>query len=385
MSGRTEVPRRRTAWLARLAVLAAMCVALAAVAACGSNDDEGSSGSATSTSGGAGADGEAGGERADVVLLNNFMGNTWRPVMMRSAELLARVPPLSESVESLRLVVTDNSASAQNAALNSALLDKPDLILIDAANATASNQTIAKVCDAGVVVVSFDVNVTAPCAWKIGIDFEEMGAVAARWMAEEIGERGTVFLDLGQAGAASGADWARGARGVLSEYPDITVKTYYGEFSQGAEQSAVANLVATNPDVAGLLTFGYGPPAQKALRQAGKDYVPMTGFSYAESVNFCAENSDVPCLLRSSPTWVSGSAMQLGVDVINGRQTGEAGFVILDAPWFHGGDVQPDTRYEVIPVADGADPSLNGGLMLPLSPSWARLDTAEVLEQPNVG
>lgn len=371
--------RGRTRASVRGVGLIAACALALTVVACGGSSTD----SSTGTSAGAATEGSA--EKARVVLMNNFMGNSWRPVMMRSAELLAEVPPLDAHVEDLKLVVTDNSAAAQNAALNSALLDKPDLILIDAANATASNQTIEKVCKAGVVVVSFDVNVTAPCAWKIGIDFHDMGTVAGKWMAETIGGEGTVFLDLGQAGAQSAADWADGAKEALADYPDINIKTYYGEFSEGAEQAAVANLVATNPDVKGLLTHGYGPPAQRALKKAGKDYVPMTGFAYAGTVNFCAENPTVPCLIRSSPSWVSGSAMQLGLDVISGKEQGPARFVTLAAPWFASGDVTPDTKDEVIAVSDGAEPSLNPGLMLPLSPSWAQLDTEEVLQKPNVG
>lgn len=318
------------------------------------------------------------------IVMNNFMGNTWRPVMMRSAQVLADVGPLKGQIDGPKLVVTDNSAAAQNAALNSALLDKPKLVVIDAANATASNQTIQKVCKSGATVVSFDVVVTAPCAWKIAVDFEQMGEVAATWMMKETKGQGPIFLDQGQPGAASVAAFDAGAKKVLAKFPGVKIKTYYGQFSIGGEQSAVSSLVATTPDVKGIIGHAYGWPALEALRKAGKGPVPVTGFSYNQSLLYCIKHK-ADCLLKSSPTWVSGSAMRLGVDVLNGKIKGSPRTIVLPAPWFYSGPNKPKSSDPAYTIATSALPKVSPAIMLPLSPPWAKLTPKEVLAAPKIG
>jgi ribose transport system substrate-binding protein len=302
--------------------------------------------------------------------------------MERSAELLAQMPPLKGRIASLRIVNTENSASAENAALNSAILTKPDLILFDAASAAASNQAIQAACAAGITVVSFDVLVTAPCAWKIGVPFYDEGHGFAEWMAKTIGGKGTIFMDLGTAGAKSSGDWNNGANAVFAKYPGIKVYTFYGNFSPGGEQSAVATLLTAHPNVDGILTQDYGAYSLYALAQAHHAMVPVTGYSYNESLLACLKYK-VACLFHSSPTWVSGEAMRLGIDVLDGKVKGTPHFTALPAPWFRSNTVAfSQSIGPVYTVKDSAQPSLAGGIMLPLSPAWATLKAADVMTKP---
>jgi ribose transport system substrate-binding protein len=375
-------------WRRRRALVAAVLAVLAlAIVACGDDDDSSSGGDGGSSTSGS-SDSGGGEEKVNAQLLNSFMGNTWRPVMMRSAELLATRAPLDARIEELKLVTSDNTAAAQNAALNNMLLDPPDMVLIDASSPTASNQTIQKVCDAGSVVISFDNPVTAPCAWKILVDFKTMGVIYAKWMAEVLDGKGKVFLDMGLPGTSTSEEFGASALDTLAaEAPDIEVERYYGKFAAGAEQSGVANLVSANKDVAGIISFAYGAPAQQALEKAGVDPVPMTTFSYNEGMIWCNDH-DVPCLLGSSPAYISGEAMRLGLDVIDGKKTGEPTTVFFASPFFlKGTDVQPDTDAEVYPVEDYVEPDLDPGTTIPLSPEWSDplLTPEEVLEPPNIG
>jgi ribose transport system substrate-binding protein len=343
------------------------------VTACGS-------GSGSSGGGGTGK----GGGKADIDLLNSFLGNTWRPVMMRSAQLLATRPPLSARVAKLKLVTSDNSAAGQNAALNNMLLQKPDVILIDASSPTASNQTIQKVCQAGVTVVSFDNPVTAPCAWKILVDFKTMGVIYAKWMAKVLNGKGKIFLDMGLPGTSTSAEFGASALTTLKQYPGIQVKKYYGKFAAGAEQSGVASLASANKDVKGIISFAYGAPAEKALQQAGIAPVPLTTFSYNEGMLWCKDHH-VPCLLGSSPAYISGEAMRLALDVRDGKRKGPARTVFYPSPFFLSGtNVKPDTKNPVKPVDKYAEPGLDPGTTIPLSPDWAHLTANEVLQPPNI-
>jgi ribose transport system substrate-binding protein len=322
----------------------------------------------------------------DIVLINNFMGNTWRPMMERSAQILAEKGPLAERVASFRIMNTENSATAQNAAINSLVLEgKTDLILLVAASPTASNQAIKAACDAGIVIVSYDVLVEEPCAWKINQDWKKAGRGWAKWIANQMGGKGVIFHDLGQSGASSSRDIVAGNEEVLKNYPDLKIYTYYGEFAQGTEQAGVATLLAAHPEVNGILSHGYGANALYALDKAGLKPLPVTGFGYNESLLACL-NYKVPCLLKGQGAWVSGEAMKLGLDILDGKVTGEPRFIEVHMPWFTNTD---DTSFAeegdpVYKIQDYAEANLPGGLMMPLSPPWFEFDSTEVLTPPKV-
>lgn len=324
------------------------------------------------------------GKAYSVILINNFMGNTWRPVMMRTAQLLGQQAPLKSRVSNIRLVVSDNNAASENSAINSAILAKPDILLVDAANSTASNQQIAQACKAGITVVSFDVEVTAPCAWKIAVDFYHQGVGQAQYVVNAAHGKGTILLDLGMQGAQSVDDWLRGVKSVLAKYPNVKVKTYYGQFSPGGETSGVAGLIPSTPQIDGLITHDYGAYGLEALHRAGRKPVPTAGFSYNISLLTCVKYK-VPCIFYSSPTWISGEALKLGIAIRDGKVTGKPHQIILKAPWFVSDHSIkfPAHGYPVLDVKKSALPKVNGGIMLPLSPPWAKLSTAAVLQKPH--
>jgi len=319
-------------------------------------------------------------EMLDVVLINNFMGNTWRPLMERSLQLAVEEPPLNDRVNPVRFINTENDATAQNAAIQTVILDEVDVILLLAASPTALNQSLQEACDAGIVVVTFDTIAEAPCAWKIALDFDAQGESSAHWMANAIGGEGTIFLDLGLEGVAPAIAFAEGAQRALEEYPDIEVITYFGGFSPGEEQAQIATLAAANPDVDGILGFAYGNYGNEALELAGIDPVPTTGFAYSEAMVYFADTG-APALLWSSPAWISIEALHLALDVIDGERTGEPEFVILDAPYFMNNDIEIPTENPILDLNEYAA-DLEPGLMLPLSPPYLELDREEVLKPP---
>ena len=204
------------------------------------------------------------------------MGNSWRALMERSAQLLIDQPPLKGRISDLRIINTDNTAAAQNAVISNLILEKPDILLLEAASTTASNQVIQQACDAGIVVITYDQLAEAPCAWKLAPDFTEVGEIEAKWLVEQMGGKGKVFLDLGLAGASPAIDAAKGAHSVFDKYPDIKLVTYYSNFTPGEEQAQVASLVPAHPDVTGILTLHAAAYALDALQggraRAGADH-----------------------------------------------------------------------------------------------------------------
>lgn len=372
----------RRGW--RLVLIASMAAALAvALSACGgsSSSSESSGGGEEAASESESQSGGGSGEKYKVVVLNSYLGNTWRPVMIKTAEVLSKKPPLSESISSTKIVNTENTPAAEAAALQSITLEEPDLVVIDAASPTAVNSAIQEACSAGITVVTFDQLAEAPCAWKIGVPFKQIGTAWASWIAEEIGGKGKIIRDEGLEGAPASQESNEGINEVLKENPAISQVTFFGKYAPGDETSGVTQLASSNPDVVGVLTQAYGGYAIKVMKETTGKTVPTAGWSYNVSLEQC-EKTKTPCLLVSSPTWVVGSAMKLGIEVLNGEVTGEPKFVPLETPIF----TNTKTKFinEVGPVEELEGASLKGkneGLMLPLSPPWAELTAEEVLSE----
>jgi ribose transport system substrate-binding protein len=318
----------------------------------------------------------------DAVVLNSFVGNPWRTLMQRHAEVLSKKPPLSRFIKSVRIVNSDNNPAAGSAAIRAAALEEPDILAIDAVSATGQNQAVQEACKKGIIVVAFDILVTAPCAWKVGLDFNLVGRTWADWLARAVGGKGEIIMDLGTAGAKASDDINSAAKKVFKRYPGIkVVGTFYGNYNAGDERTGVTKLIRAHPNIVGVFTQDFGGESLLAIKDAGFDprKVAVTGFAYNQSLKACKDLKG-KCLLISSPSWVSAVALQTGVDVLQKKLKGTPRFLALKAPLF------TDTKFafnrsglgKLYPLVKSYDPKLPPGTSLPLSPPWAKVTVAEV-------
>src|ERR1700737_3433692 len=69
----------------------------------------------------------------------------------------------------------DKEVPTQAAQIQNLILQGYDAIVINASSPDALNGAIKQATDAGIVVVSFDGSVTEPGAWRVVVDFKDMG------------------------------------------------------------------------------------------------------------------------------------------------------------------------------------------------------------------
>jgi hypothetical protein len=75
--------------------------------------------------------------------------------------------------------------------------------------------------------------------------------------------------------------------------------------------------------------------------------------------------------------------MRLGLDVLDGKRKGTPTTVFFPSPFFlTNTDVQPETKAPVKEVDEYAEPTLDPGTTIPISPDWAKLTAEEVLKPP---
>jgi ribose transport system substrate-binding protein len=210
-----------------------------------------------------------------IALSNNYAGNSWRQAMLRSWDKVTGPAVEAGIVAAADAFTTaENQVTEQAAQIQNLVLQGYDAIVINAASPDALNGAVKEACDAGVTVVSFDGIVTEPCAWRIAVDFHQMGKDEVIYLAEKLPEGGTVLEIRGLAGVFVDDEISAGIHEGVAENDQFTiVGSVNGDWDQARAQAAVAGILPSLPaDIVAVVTQGgdgYG--AAQAFAAAGRD------------------------------------------------------------------------------------------------------------------
>jgi ribose transport system substrate-binding protein len=168
----------------------------------------------------------------------------------------------------------ENQATEQAAQIQNLILQGYDAIVVNAASPTALNGAVKEACDAGIIVVSFDGIVTEPCAWRIAVDFKQMGKDEVVYLADKLPDGGKLLEIRGLAGVFVDDEISAGIHEGVAENPQFEiVGSVHGDWAQDVAQRAVAGILPSLPaDIVAVVTQGgdgYG--AAQAFDAAGRD------------------------------------------------------------------------------------------------------------------
>ena len=136
-----------------------------------------------------------------IALSNNYAGNSWRQAMLRSWDKVTKEAVSTGIVAAADPFTTaENQVTEQAAQIQNLVLQGYDSIVLNATSPDALNGAVKEACDAGVTVVSFDGIVTEPCAWRIAVDFKQMGKDEVLYLAEKMPQGGDLLEIRGLAG-----------------------------------------------------------------------------------------------------------------------------------------------------------------------------------------
>jgi ribose transport system substrate-binding protein len=210
-----------------------------------------------------------------IALSNNYAGNSWRQAMLESWETITKPAVEAGIVAAADAFTTaENQATEQAAQIQNMILEGYDAIVVNAASPTALNGAVKEACDAGITVVSFDGIVTEPCAWRIAVDFKQMGKDQLVYLAEKLPDGGKLLEIRGLAGVFVDDEISAGIHeGVAENTQFEIVGSVHGDWAQDVAQKAVAGILPSLPeDIVGVVTQGgdgYG--AAQAFAAAGRD------------------------------------------------------------------------------------------------------------------
>lgn len=208
-----------------------------------------------------------------IALSNNYAGNSWRQAMLKSWDKVTKQAVADGIVAAADPFTTaENQATEQAAQIQNLILQGYNAIVINAASPTALNGAVKEACDAGIIVVSFDGVVNEPCAWRIAVDFKQMGAVQLDYLAERLPDGGNLLEIRGLAGVFVDDEIHAGIeQGVAKHTKFKIVGSVHGDWTQEVAQKAVAGILPSLPEIAAVVTQGgdgYG--AAEAFKAAGR-------------------------------------------------------------------------------------------------------------------
>jgi ribose transport system substrate-binding protein len=208
-----------------------------------------------------------------IALSNNYAGNSWRQAMLRSWDKVTK-PAVADGIVAAADAFTtaENQVTEQAAQIQNMILQGYDAIVVNAASPDALNGAVKEACDAGITVVSFDGIVTEPCAWRIAVDFKQMGKDEVLYLAKKMPEGGNLLEIRGLAGVFVDDEISKGIHEGVAENPQFKiVGSVHGDWAQDVAQKAVAGILPSLPEIKAVVTQGgdgYG--AAQAFKAANR-------------------------------------------------------------------------------------------------------------------
>jgi ribose transport system substrate-binding protein len=208
-----------------------------------------------------------------IAFSNNYAGNSWRQAMLKSYDIVTKKAVADKIVAAADVFTTaDKEVPTQAAQIQNLVLQGYDAIVINASSPDALNGAVKQACDAGIVVVSFDGIVTEPCAWRVVVDFKDMGRQEVEQMAKFQPKGGNLLEIRGLAGTSIDDAIHQGITEGVAAHPEFKiVSSVTGDWDQTTAQKAVATVLPSLPDIVGIVDQGgdgYG--AAQAFAAAGK-------------------------------------------------------------------------------------------------------------------
>lgn len=185
----------------------------------------------------------------------------------------------------------DSDPVKQNNLIESAIANKVDAIAVMIPDDSAFDETICKAMDAGIGVVSMNVDDAEGSAGNcrmafMGQNFVDTGYLIARRMIEEhgIGEGDLVFTPVEAPEAVYAIQRYEGVKKALEEVGATAEQVGTG-FNLADVQTTEVQFLLGNPDTKAIIALGSAPltVAPKAIEEAGVD-IPLGGFDLTQDI-----------------------------------------------------------------------------------------------------
>ena len=292
----------------------------------------------TSACGGGAGGAQGGGDgKYRIALSMSYSGNDWQGEAANLVKVSAAKEPLKSKIEKLDVFVAGTEAQNQISQIQQMIVSGYDAIIIYPISPTALNNVIKQGCDAGIVMMTYDAQVTEPCAHNVTFDQKEAGKVTAEALADLMGNKGNVVLITGVAGTSVDEDRTSAAKAVFQERGITVLDQCAGNWAQGPAGECMNRFLAAFNNIDGVWAQVGGPAVLDALDAAGKPYIPILSESENRFrlalVDPTYTSKGLTGASYGSPPWQGAAALKLAIDSLDTgkklEQTIDVGYPFL--------------------------------------------------------
>src|SRR5271165_5366137 len=144
--------------------------------------------------------------------------------MLKSYDIVTKKAVADGVVAAADVFTTaDKEVPTQAAQIQNLILQGYNAIVINASSPDALNGAIKQACDANIVVVSFDGIVTEPCAYRVMVDYRQLGEAQVDYLAKRFPNGGNLLEVRGVPGTSIDNSFHQGMIEGLAKHPNFKI------------------------------------------------------------------------------------------------------------------------------------------------------------------
>ena len=191
-----------------------------------------------------------------VFLSMSYIGNDWQAEATNMVKALALSKDFVNKVD-LQVQVAGPSAQRQIQQINAMVQAGAEAIVVYPISPTALNQVVKNACDKGVKIFTYDLDITEPCAYNVGIDQVDAGRHLGQWLVDQLHGKGNVVMVTGVPGTSVDIGRTKGAKEVFA---NIRTSRWLASWSGcGARPSPALKCRSFSPPAIGIRSMNSGP------------------------------------------------------------------------------------------------------------------------------
>ena len=227
------------------------------------------------------------------------------------------------NIKKLIFTPNDGDANKEISAIEDAISQKPDAIVLDPLGSAALVAPTTRAMAAGIPVILCANGIESDnFVTRVDIDLYQAGYQAADGLAESLGGKGNVVLFSGIAGVDAAETWKKAAEDAIKLNPNMKiVASEYAQWSVATSKAKMAAIMAANPQIDGVWAGGgeMALGAALAFQDAGK---PQPKYGFANVLNgflrLAKENNLVFTGVPDPPS-MSKLCLDTAVEVLQGK------------------------------------------------------------------
>ena len=300
--------------------LLVLMIASLVVASCGSTPEPTKAPEAKATE-------EVKEEQVTIAFSGFSMTNEFWLTLERAAE--ARAEELG--VEFINLTTEVQDAEAQKAAVDTAITQGVDAIIVGAADSRGWDDSFNKAKEAGIPIITVDTGIEHEhVSTLIQTDNLAAARAAGKWIAEQTGGEGKALVIGGSVGHQTGDARKQGVEEELMA-AGMEVIGDWSDWDENKSAEITQNVLTANPDVVAVFV-AFDPGAVAALsviKQKGLvDQITLVGFDGLPVALKAIKAGEMAASMAQNPARMGSEGVDLALKVINGEKVPE--FIPID-------------------------------------------------------